>query len=44
MLDLSFLGWHLLSAVTLGLVGIFYVFPYMSATDAELYRELKAQQ
>lgn len=44
VLDLSFLGWHLLSAVTLGLVGIFYVFPYMSATDAELYRELKAQQ
>ena len=44
VLDLSFLGWHLLSAVTFGLVGIFYVFPYMSATDAELYRELKAQQ
>lgn len=44
VLDLSFLGWHLLSAVTFFLVGIFYVFPYISATDAELYRELKAQQ
>ena len=27
VLDLSFLGWHLLSLITIGLAGIFYVFP-----------------
>lgn len=40
VLDLSFLGWHLLGAVTLGLVEIFYAAPYEAATDAELYRAL----
>ena len=44
MLDLSFIGWILLSCVTLGLAGVFYVNPYMAATSAELYRTLKAQQ
>lgn len=28
VLDLSFLGWDLLSALTLGLLGVFYVNPY----------------
>lgn len=37
VLDLSFLGWELLSACTLGIVGIFYVNPYRQATFAELY-------
>lgn len=41
LLDLSFIGWILLSCLTLGLVGVFYVNPYMFCTDAELYRELK---
>lgn len=44
VLDLSFLGWFLLSALTLGLVGVFYANPFYYATKAELYRELKAQQ
>ncbi len=41
VLDLSFIGWHLLAGVTCGVVGIFYVYPYVQATDAELYLALK---
>ena len=41
VLDLSFILWDLLAALTLGLVGIFYVMPYQFATNAELYRVLK---
>ncbi len=41
---LSFLGWALLSAITLGIVGIFYVYPYMSVSLAGIYEELKAEQ
>ena len=41
MLDLSFLGWNILSALTFGLLGVFYVNPYRQCTNAELYRELK---
>ena len=41
VLDLSFLGWNILSALTFGLLGVFYVNPYRQCTDAELYRELK---
>ena len=44
LLDLSFIGWLLLSVVTLGIAGIFYTNPYMYATHAELYQTLKAQQ
>ena len=40
VLDLSFLGWILLSILTLGILNIFYVWPYMSATDAELYEAI----
>ena len=40
VLDLSFLGWILLSILTLGILNIFYVWPYMSATDAELYKAI----
>lgn len=43
VLDLSFIGWALLSALTLGLLGVFYVNPYKSSTDAELYQTLKNQ-
>ena len=38
VLDLSFLGWILLSALTCGILHIFYVGPYIQATDAELYK------
>lgn len=41
ILDLSFIGWYILTALTAGLVGIFYVFPYVSATKAEFYRSLR---
>ena len=41
ILDLSFLGWAFLSAITLGLVGIFYVNPYKGLTDAALYMALR---
>lgn len=37
IMDLSFLGWHLLSAVTCGLLAIFYVNPYVQASFAEMY-------
>lgn len=43
VLDLSFLGWILLSVLTLGILTIFYVGPYMNATDAELYEAVKAE-
>lgn len=41
VLDLSFLGWEILSGLTAGLLGIFYVNPYKYATDAELYRAIR---
>ena len=41
VLDLSFLGWEILSLLTLGILGIFYVGPYKRCTDAELYHALK---
>ena len=41
VLDLSFFGWILLTICTCGLLGIFYVNPYIYATDAELYQAIK---
>ena len=41
VLDLSFIGWGLLSVITLGLVGIFYAGPYQLMTNAALYEELR---
>ena len=41
VLDLSFLGWILLSVLTLGILQLFYVGPYMQATDAELYEAVR---
>lgn len=43
ILDLSFIGWDLLNAVTFGLVGIFWVNPYKQATNAELFLSLRNQ-
>ena len=41
VLDLSFIGWVILSIFTLGILAIFYVNPYIYQTDAELYLTLK---
>ena len=37
VLDLSFIGWNILSGITAGILGVFWVNPYVYATDAELY-------
>ena len=44
VLDLSFIGWGILSLLTLGILGLFYVHPYRYCTNAELYRVLKAAE
>jgi len=41
VLDLSFILWYILSGITLGVVYIFYVGPYVQFTSAELYKALK---
>jgi len=43
VLDLSFIGWGLLSCLTLGILAIVYVLPYYTTTWAGYYEELKAQ-
>jgi uncharacterized membrane protein len=40
VLDLSFIGWYLLSSLALG-VGVLFVMPYENATNAELYLVLR---
>ena len=42
VLELSFLGWDILNAFTIGILGIFYVNPYKHATYAEFYAAVKA--
>lgn len=42
VLDWSFFGWDLLVAITMGIVGIFYVNPYVCLTNAALYDTLSA--
>lgn len=37
ILDLSFIGWFFLTAITCGIAGVFWTNPYYYATDAELY-------
>lgn len=41
VLDLSFIGWELLSLFTAGLLHIFYVGPYRQLTNAALYEALE---
>ena len=41
ILDLSFIPWGLLAAATLGIAQVFFVGPYVKATDAELYKAIK---
>lgn len=40
VLDLSFIGWFLLGALACG-IGVFFVTPYVMATYAELFAELR---
>ena len=42
-LEFSFIGWALLSALTLG-IGVFFLLPYVNAATAEFYVELKNKQ
>lgn len=42
-LDLSFIGWVLLTILTFGILGIFYVDPYIHSTHAALYDTLKEE-
>ena len=41
LLDLSFLGWNILSTFTCGILGFVYVYPYIYCTDAELYLKIR---
>ena len=43
VLDLSFIGWGLLSLLTLGLLTIFFVGPYEQQTNANLYLALRGE-
>jgi len=43
VLDLSFILWALLGALTFGLANIFWTYPYRYATRAELYLTLRDQ-
>lgn len=43
ILDLSFIGWYILNGCTLGILGVFYLNPYVEQTNAALYQTLKNQ-
>ena len=43
VLDLSFLGWKILGAFTLGILNIVFTNPYQYATNAELYLTLSGR-
>ena len=43
VLDLSFIGWKLVGAITFGILNIVFTNPYEAATDTELYLALKEQ-
>lgn len=42
VLELSFIGWHLLGAITFGIAYV-WVIPYISATTANFYNSIKNQ-
>ena len=44
VLDLSFIGWHLLGAISCGLVDIFYTFPYVACTNAAVYEAIMRER
>ena len=39
--DLSFIGWEILGALTVGILDVFWVRPYKNSSDAALYLKLK---
>lgn len=41
VLDLSFIGWYLLVALTFGLLGLLFVNPYRRSTETHLYLTLR---
>lgn len=41
VMQLSFIGWALLGALTFGILDILYVYPYMQASMSGLYEELR---
>lgn len=41
VLELSFIGWALLTCLTCGVLGLFYVSPYMNTTMAAYYDQIK---
>lgn len=43
VLDWSFIGWQILNSLTFGILGFFYVNPYVNATQAEFYSAIKAE-
>ena len=43
MLYLSFIGWGILTALTVGILGIFYTGPYMQSTFAGYYLEVREE-
>ena len=43
VLDISFIPWNILETVTLGIVGIFYVVPYIAATKTEAYMAIRSE-
>ena len=43
VLDLSFIGWWILSIFTLGILLVFWVNPYQYSTNAALYERLKEE-
>lgn len=43
ILDVSFIGWSLLAIITCGIAGVFYVNPYVAATDAELFIAIREE-
>ena len=44
LLDLSFIGWLLLSIITFGIVGIFWTNPYYESASAAFYLDVLANQ
>lgn len=43
ILDLSFFPWAILESLTLGILGIFYVVPYITATRTEVYMAVRTE-
>ncbi len=43
VVQLSFIGWGILSILTLGILSLFYVNPYMQSTYATYYLEVREE-